>query len=238
LAGTAVAGSAIGGPERRHRRHVDDVVRILAKGADVGRLRERDCHVRLAAVVLGVDGVDGLRQRQLGVGQIEPQVPCKGQRQLVLGALGADRRQFGELEDIARERCLVRDPHPHGRDAALRLEREPRLRVALRLLGAPRQVLDDLARQARRLAGPALRQEIDEQPLACGHGADFELLLKRKAHRAAVRIAPRGAEIPARARGDAIDRDVHGCLNCTISAPLETRTSASISASRRTTRRP
>jgi len=29
-----------------------------------------------------------------------------------------------------------------------------------------------------------------------------------------------------------------GCLNCTISTPLETRTSASISTSRRTTRRP
>jgi hypothetical protein len=83
------------------------------------------------------------------------------------------------------------------------------------LLGGPRaarQILNHLARQPRRLAGPFLRQQIDEQPLARGHGGEPHLARQRKAQRPPVRIAPRRADVVARPGRKPVDRHVDRLL--------------------------
>ena len=67
-------------------------------------------------------------------------------------------------------------------------------------------------RQRRRRAGPAVGQEVDEDPLAGGHGVDGHPARQRQPDRRAVGIAPRRADIVGHRVRQFVDRNVHRTL--------------------------
>ena len=166
-------------------------------------------HLGLVTAASSVDCGHGLRHRQFRVRQVEPQRLGKGQRQLVLAALGGDAGEFWQIENVTREGRLRRDTNPHLGYFLLLFDRELLPRHPVGFVGALGEFLNHLARQPGRLAAPVLGQQVDKQLVACNHRADPDLLRQCKPQGAPVGIAPRRANIFVGPRAEPIDRDVY-----------------------------
>ncbi len=195
-----------------HRRDVDHVGQVLAEGAHVDLAGEHEAHHHGVLLDLAVDRGDHRRQRRLGVRQVELEQRVEREREPVLAVVGGDADQLGQVEDVAREGRLAGDPHPDRRLLGLAREHALRAHLLFRLARAPRQFVDDLARQPRRQAGPGIGQEIDVQPLGRGHRVDRHLAGERDAQALAVGIAAGGADIARRAGIELVDVDVDRAL--------------------------
>ena len=190
------------------RLDIDNKAVVLAEGAHVDARAERKAHQHGVVVGFAVDRFDGRRQRRLGVRQIEPQHGVEDQRQLVPRIVRRYADELRQIEDIAREGRLGDDLHPDRRHLALLRQHALLAHAALRIAGAARELLDDVARQAGRQSAPVLRQEVDEHPLAGVHLIHRHLAGERDTDAFAVGIAARDAHISRHAGTDAIDGDI------------------------------
>ena len=158
------------------------------------------------------DRGDIRRRRHLGVRQIETEHVVELQRQLLVVQ---DRRHVdavGHLEHEADEGRLHRGADPDRRLLLCGGDRQLR---AKRPLGGPRprrQFANDFGGKRRRRTGPAIGQEIDEDPLARRHGVDGRPPRQRQPDRGAVRIAPRGTDIVGDRVRQFIDGNIHRAL--------------------------
>ncbi len=75
-----------------------------------------------------------------------------------------------------------------------------------------RQFANDVLRQRGRRPGPAVGQEVDEDPFARGHGVDGRPSRQRQPDRRAIGIAPRRADIVGHRLRQFVDRNVHRTL--------------------------
>ncbi len=151
---------------------------------------------------------DRRRRGELGIRQVEPQGGRDRQLQAVAAALGGHAGRFAQLEDVAREGRLRRDPHTDRRRLTHGVELRLLARQPLGLASAPRQFLDDILRRARQCRGPVLRQEVDVDPLAGIDLIDAQLAGERDPQRAAVGIATRSANPVGGAGHDPVDGDI------------------------------
>ena len=191
---------------------VDDVVLLLAEGMDVDFADQRDIDRRGVGIGALGDRGDIRRRRHLGVRQIERQHAVELQRQLLFVE---DRRNVdpvGHFEDEADEGRLHRGAHAHRRLLLCGRDRELGAKRALGGARARRQFANDFGRQRGRRAGPAIGQEIDEYPLAGGHGVDAHPALQRQPDRRAVGIAPRRADIIRHRVRQLVDGNIHRAL--------------------------
>ena len=114
-----------------------------------------------------------------------------------------------QVEDVAGEGRLRRDLDADRFGNGFAVSDPRALEQFVSLVGAPRQFVDYLLRQAGQEAAPVLRQQVDEQPLAGGNDVEFDLARQRDADRGAVGVAPRRADIAGGAGIEPIDRNVH-----------------------------
>ena len=212
--GELVRPDAVLGPRafRLHGRDIDHEAQVLAKRAHVHLLGKGETHQHGFLLDLAVDRGDRGRQRRLGVRQIELEQRVEGEREPVLGVVGGNAGELRQVEDVAGEGRLADDAHAQRLQLGLARERALRPHLLFRIARAPRQLVDDLARQARRQAGPGVGQEIDEQPLGRGHRVDRHLARERDADAPAVGVAAGGADIAGQARVELVDIDVDRLL--------------------------
>ena len=69
-----------------------------------------------------------------------------------------------------------------------------------------------LGGKARRRTAPAIRQQIDEHPLAGRHGVDGHPTRQRQPDRRTIGIAPRRSDIIGHGVGQLVDRNIHRLL--------------------------
>ncbi len=192
------------------RRHeVDDVGLVLPEVAHLEARRDRQAQHGLARVGRPRQVADifrqpvGQRAEPHGRGTVEGDVEARRV------AVEMDVDRLVRREDVApegRQRDELRlDLHLFGGRPLRRLARQP-----FRLLGAPRQLLDHLLRQAGRDALPVGRQEVDVELLGGRRRADLHRLVQGEPHGGAVRVAPHHVHVARQAGPDALDREVDG----------------------------
>ena len=199
----------------RHRRllrlesNVDDVVLLFAEGMHIDFADQYDIdRGRVAIGALGDRG-DIRRRRHLGVGQIEREHVVELQRQLLVVEHRRNVDPVGHFKDEADKGRLYRGTDTHRR---LLLGRSGCKLGAQRALGRPGprgQFANDIGRQRRRRTGPAIGQEVDEDPLPGRHGADRRPPRQRQPDRRAIGIAPRRADIVRHRIAQFIDGNIH-----------------------------
>ena len=114
------------------RADVDDVVGILAEGADVGLLRELEFD--LGAIALRRHRPQQrLSRRRAWHRTSRTAAVWRSSASTVLAALGGDAGQLRQFENVAREGRLRRDADPHGGNLVLLLQRHLLLRQLFRL---------------------------------------------------------------------------------------------------------
>ncbi len=152
------------------------------------------------------------RRRYLGIGEIEAEHGVELQRELLVVEHGRNVDAARHLEHEANEGRLHRRADADRR--ALLRRRRGALQTQRTLGGASAfgQFADDVGRKARRRAGPALRQQIDEYPLAGGHGVDRHPPCQRQPDRRTIGIAPCRRDIVGHGVGQLVDRNIHGLL--------------------------
>ncbi len=151
---------------------VDNVVFFVAEGADIDIADQCNFHRGGFTLDLLVDGRNVRRRRHLGVRQIEAQRGVEQKREFLIVQHRRDADALRRLKHKPDEGRLHRGADAN-RGALLRLESGSLL--AQCVLGgacALGQFADYLRRQAGKLTAPCVRQQIDEHPLAGGHGVD------------------------------------------------------------------
>ena len=98
---------------------VDDVTRVVAKGADIHFVQKAETHQRRFPVDFRIERIHQSRQRRLGVGEIELDRRIERQRQAFLAMVGRDGDLIRHVEYVARECRLGGDTNAHRRDLAL-----------------------------------------------------------------------------------------------------------------------
>ena len=139
---------------------------------DVDIADQRDFHGGLLAHDLLADRSDVRGCRYLGVGKVEIERGIEEQRELLLVQDRRDADAIGHFEHEANEGRLHQCANANRRSLLRSIGGAPDTQGAL---GRPRplcQFLDHVGREARRRAGPAIGQQIDEDPLARRHGVD------------------------------------------------------------------
>ena len=191
---------------------VDHVVLFLAEGMHVDFADHHDVDGGRFNVGPLVDRGDVRRRRHLGVRQIETEHVVELQRQLLIVQHRRHVDAVGHLEHEADEGRLHRGADP---DRWLFLCGGDRQLRAKRPLGRPRprrQFADDFGGKLRRRTGPAIGQEIDEDPLARRHGVDGRPPHQRQPDRGAVGVAPCGTDIVGNRVRQFIDGNIHRAL--------------------------
>ena len=145
----------------------------------------------------------------LGVRQIEGERRVEQQRQLLLVQHRGDADAVGHFEHEADEGRLHRSLDAHRRPPARGVI--GRL-LPQRAFSGPR-TLGEFAhhfdRQWRRSAGPGIRQQVHEQPLAGSHRVDGHPPCEREPDRRAIGIGARGGNIVRHGVADLADRHGH-----------------------------
>ena len=159
-----------------------------------------------------VDRGDVRRRRHLRIRQVEIEHAVELQRQLLIVQHRRHVDAVGHLEHEADEGRLHRGADPHRRPLLRGVDRHLR---AKRPLGGPRplrQFANDRRRKRGRRTGPAIGQEVDEDPLPRRHGVDGCPPRQRQPDRRAVGIAPRRADIIGNGVRQFVDGNIHRAL--------------------------
>ena len=179
------------GFSRLLERDIDNVVLVLAEGMDIDIADQPDFDGGGFAVDLLIDRCDVRRRRDLGVGEIEIERGVELQREFLIV-------EYGRNVDAARHfKHEADEGRLHRRTDANRRTLLRRRRSALqtqRAFGGARafgQFAYHLGGKARRRTAPAIRQQIDEHPLAGRHGVDGHPARQRQPDRRTIGIAPR-----------------------------------------------
>ncbi len=162
--------------------HVDlaDQHDVDGGGIDVGPLADRR-NVR--------------RRRHLGIREVEIEHAGELQRQLLFVQHRGYADAVGHLEHEANEGRLHRGADPHRRPLLRGVGRKLRTKRAFSGPRPLRQFTHHRRGQRRWRAGPAIGQEVDEDPLPRRHGVDGCPPHQREPDRRTVGIAPRRADI-------------------------------------------
>ncbi len=180
---------------------IDGVTVLIAKAAHVDLGEKIEPHDRGTIADLRLDRADCSRQRGEHVAKIEIDRRVKSQRQFFCRATAGHRNLIGDGEHITRKRWLRRDVDTNRRNFSQRRESMRALQRHFGVPRAPRQIVDDILRQARRQPLPGIGQQVDIVLLADRHRIDGNLAGKREPHCHAVRVAPRCADITGRLCG-------------------------------------
>ena len=170
---------------------------IDCRGIDVRTLADRG-HVR--------------RRRHLGIRQVEIEHAVELQRQLLIVQHRRYVDAIGHLEHETDEGRLHRGADPHRRPLLRGVGRHLRTK---RALGDPRplrQFAHDRRRKRGRRTGPAIGQEVDEDPLSRRHGVDGRPPRQRQPDRRAVGVATRRADIIGNGVRQFVDGNIHRAL--------------------------
>ena len=159
-----------------------------------------------------VDRGNVRRRRHLRIRQVEIEHAVELQCQLLIVQHRGHVDSVGHLEHEADEGRLHRGADPHRRPLLRGVDRHLR---AKRALGGPRpsrKLANDFGRKRGRRTGPAIGQEVDEDPLPGRHGVDGGPPRQRQPDRRAVGIAPRRADIVGNGVRQFVDGNIHRAL--------------------------
>ena len=153
-------------------RDVDDVVLFLAERVHVDIADQRDLDGGRIGIGALVDRGDVGRRRDLGVRQVERQHAVEEQRELLFVQHRRDADAVRHLKHEPNEGRLHQRADPDRRLLPGSLGGALHAQQAFGRARPLRQFADDFLRQRRRRAGPAVREKVDEDALAGGHGVD------------------------------------------------------------------
>ena len=191
---------------------IDHIVLFLAEGMHVDLADQHDVDCGRIDVGPLVDRGDVRRRRHLRIRQVEIEHAVELQRQLLIVQHRRHVDAVGHLEHEADEGRLHRGADPHRRLLLRGVDRHLR---AKRALGGPRplrQFAHDRRRKRGRRTGPAIGQEVDEDPLPRRHGVDGCPPRQRQPDRRTVGVAPRRADIIGNGVRQFVDGNIHRAL--------------------------
>ena len=200
------------GFSRLLERDIDNVVLVLAEGMHIDIADQLDLDGRSFAVDLLIDRCDIRRRRHLGVGEIEIERGVELQREQLIVEHRRNVDAARHFKHEADEGRLHRCTDANWRTLLRRRRSALQTQCAFGGARAFSQFAYHVGGKARRRTTPAIRQQVNEHPLAGRHGVDAHPTRQRQPDRRTIGITPCRSDIIGHRVGQLVDRNIHRLL--------------------------